>query len=134
MAMRLEFSLLEERYALTHLPPGSPHPDWVRGRFAATISSREGLSIVCVESAVPTGPRTQTGFRCLEVLGAFDIESVGVLAAAVQPLARSAISLFAYSTWQTDYILVQEKDLDRALASLRDAGHAIAYPALRTKP
>ena len=66
----------------------------------------------------------EAGFRCLTVVGAFDLSSVGVVAAAVQPIAAAGISLFAYSTWQTDYLLVQEKDLRSATAALTVAGHS----------
>jgi hypothetical protein len=124
MATRLSFSILDERYALLQLPPRSPIPENC-GRFMVTIASREGLSIVCAESVAPSGPKKQGGFCCLEVAGACDVQSVGILSAAVEPLARSQISLFAYSTWETDYILVQEKDLGRAVKALQEAGHTV---------
>lgn len=125
MTMRLELTLLDERLALAHLPPGSPNPLWVTGQFAAVIFSKHGTSVVCEESAVPAGVRVQNGFRCLEVAGTFDLASVGVVAAAVQPLAAAGISLFAYSTWETDYVLLQEHDLNLATTVLANAGHTL---------
>ena len=125
MAQKLEFFVLPGRYALAHLPPGAPAPDWARGQFAAVISSKRGISVVCEEDAVPVGVRAQSGFRCLEVEGDFDLNSVGVVAAAVQPLASARISLFAYSTWDTDYILIQETDLQLAISILIKFGHTL---------
>src|ERR1700674_60019 len=102
----LEFVLLDEQYALTQLPPTSAHPAWVHGHFVAIIHSAEGITVVCDQKAVPLGLKTQAGFRCLKIVGAFELTSVGIVAAATRPLASAGVSLFAYSTWQTDYILV----------------------------
>jgi uncharacterized protein len=125
MALRLEFILLGGRFALTQLPPGSALPTWPRGHFVAVLQSKEGISIVSDQTAVPSGFKTRQGFRCLEIEGTFDLESVGVVAAAAQPLSAAGVSLFAYSTWETDYILVPEGDLDRATTALTEAGHKV---------
>ena len=124
MAVQLSFSILDERYSLVQLPPKSQVPEG-GGRFMVKIVSREGVSIACAESVAPSSPKTQGGFRCLEVAGVYDIQSVGILAAALAPLARSQISVFAYSTWETDYILIRENDLGRAVKALQEAGHTV---------
>jgi hypothetical protein len=126
MLQRLEIRLLDGSFALARLPRGSAVPDATHGPFMAVIHSAEGVSVVCPESAVPAGAESRGGFRCFEVAGVFDLESVGVVAAIAQPLAEAGVSLFVYSTWQTDYILVHEKDLDIALAALRKIGHHVA--------
>ncbi len=126
MTPRLSFSLLDGRYALAQLPAGSPRPDWVRGQFTAVIESPEGISVVCAETAVPAGVKSRGGFRCLEIGGSFELESVGVVTAAVRPLAAAGVSVFVYSTWQTDYVLIQEYDFPRASMALKEAGHAIS--------
>ncbi len=130
MTQRLNFSLLEERYALAQLPPGSPRPDWAHGRFTAIIESAEGTSVACVEAAVPVGVNKRGGFRCIEIGGSFELESVGVVAAAVRPLAAAGISVFVYSTWQTDYLLIQEYDFPKAATALKEAGHSFSSPLI----
>jgi hypothetical protein len=126
MSRLLEIRLLDESFALARLPRGSAVPDQPHSPFVAVIHAAEGISVVCPESTVPAGAESRGGFRCFEVTGAFDLESVGVVAAIAQPLAEAGVSLFAYSTWQTDYILVSETDLDTALAALRKVGHHVA--------
>jgi hypothetical protein len=42
------------------------------------------------------------------------------------PLATAGISIFAVSTYDTDYVLVRHDDLDRAVRALREAGHNIS--------
>jgi hypothetical protein len=125
MMQKLAFSILDGRYALTRLPAGSPEPGWATGQFTAVIRSREGLTVVSREGAVPQGAETKSGFRCLEVGGAHALDAVGMVAAASAPLASAGISLFLFSTWETDYILIEESQLDRAKAALRLAGHSI---------
>lgn len=124
-ALQLEFALLDRRYALTQLPPRSLQPTWAYGQFVAIINSTQGVTVVCEQHAVPEGLTSRTGFRCLEIVGAFDLTSVGIVAAASGSLASAGVSLFAYSTWQTDYILVHEDDLDTAIAALTAAGHKV---------
>jgi hypothetical protein len=129
MTLQLEFTPLDAAFALALLPPGASHPAWESGAFMAVIQSAEGISVMCEESAVPLGTKARTGFRCLEIAGSFEIESIGVVAAAVQPLAAAGISVFVFSTWQTDYLFVQHGDLDRAIAALTQAGHKVHSPS-----
>ncbi len=125
MTLKLEIVLLQGNFALARLPPGAANFDWNRGEFAAVLSYRDGTTVICDADSVPPDVQSQSGYRCLKVAGTFGLESVGVVAAAVQPLAASGISLFAYSTWETDYVLIQHTDLQRALSSLKQAGHTV---------
>ncbi len=125
MTLKLEFVLLDGSYALARLPRGRTNIDWKQGEFAVAIASPEGTTLVCEAGAVPQGAESQSGFRCLRVGGSFALDSVGVVAATVQPLASAGIGLFAYSTWETDYILIQQTDLQLALSSLTQAGHKV---------
>ena len=126
MALHLEIRLLDGRFALALLPRGSAIPEPATPPFTAVVHSAEGISVVCREGAVAGAAKSRNGFRCFEVAGQFDLEAVGVVAAVARPLAEASVSLFVYSTWQTDYVLVQENDLDIALAALRQAGHRVA--------
>ena len=54
-----------------------------------------------------------------------DFSVVGVLASLTGPLAGAGIGLFALSTFDTDYLLVKEEDLDRAIEALRVFGHVV---------
>jgi hypothetical protein len=83
------------------------------------------VSIVCPQDAVPPGVQCETGWRCLRVAGTLKFTAVGVLASLAVPLAEAGISVFAVSTFDTDYLLVKERDFDRACASLRQYGHQL---------
>jgi hypothetical protein len=84
----------------------------------------EELSVVCASGAAPRGARIEDGWKALKLEGPIPFEEVGVLSALAGALAGAGLSLFALSTFDTDYILVKEGDLDAARAALGDAGFA----------
>ena len=84
------------------------------------------LSVVCPQSAVPAGVQAERDWRCLRVAGALPFSAVGILSSLVTPLAAAGISVFALSTFDTDYLLVKEKDLEKAAAALTQHGHTLA--------
>ena len=73
------------------------------------------LSVVCDEEQAPEGGRCETGWRCIAVQGPLPFWATGILASLAGPLAEARISIFALSTFDTDFVLVQESDLARAL-------------------
>jgi hypothetical protein len=64
-------------------------------------------------------------WRVIKVHGPFDFSEVGVLAALLQPLAAAGVSVFAVSTFDTDYLLVQCSQLREAVTGLRNASHTV---------
>ncbi len=94
--------------------------------FSAVVVSEHGVTVVCRDDLVPAGAESSPGFKCLTVTGVFDLGSVGIVAAFTAPLASAGVSLFAYSTWETDYILIHSMDEDAAVAALIAAGHQVS--------
>src|SRR5206468_8549222 len=86
--------------------------------FVSVTRTPDELSIVCPDEAVPPDVEVESGWRALKVPGPIPFDQVGVLAALATPLAAAGISTFAVSTYDTDYVLVREPDLERALAAL----------------
>ena len=91
------------------------------------IGRTEGeLSLVCETASVPEGVLArEDGWRALRVAGTLDFSLTGILSGIAAPLAEAKIGLFAVSTYDTDYILVKEEDLDRAAQALRSAGYGV---------
>jgi hypothetical protein len=65
----------------------------------------------------------ERGSRGLRVAGRLDFALVGVLAALVAPLAAANLSVFAVSTFDTDYLFVKSECLERAVEVLGREGH-----------
>jgi uncharacterized protein len=122
----LELSLLPERFTISRLAADSPIPEWAtQGPFFSVTRTGDELSIVAELSRVPVGVHSQPSWRILKVRGPFVLSEIGVLAALATPLAEAKISLFAVSTFDTDYLLVAAEALRAAIAALERAGHTI---------
>jgi hypothetical protein len=85
-------------------------------------------SVVCETTFVPAKVQEERGWRVLGVEGPLDFGLIGVIAQLASQLADAAISTFVISTYETDYLLVREVDLGRAVEALRAAGHRIEDP------
>lgn len=122
----LALALLDGRFAVARLEPGAPIPEWASaGALSSVTRTRDELSIVCAAASVPGEVKAERDWRCLAVAGPLDFSEVGILAELTAALAEAGISLFALSTYDTDYLLVRAADLEGALAALRARGHAV---------
>lgn len=122
----LKLSILGEEYGICRLEPDSNLPGWaVGGDFVSLTRTREELSIVCPCSSIPQGVRSEAGWRALKVEGPLDFSLTGILSSISTVLANAGISIFAVSTFDTDYILVKGSDLDAAVLALRKESFAL---------
>jgi len=121
----LTLALLPDRLAVCRLPPDAPLPAETGGSLWSVTRTRGELSLVLAEDAVRDGWKAERGWRGLEVKGPLDFSLTGILASLATPLAEARVSLFAVSTYDTDYVLVREADLERAIEALRGAGHTV---------
>ncbi|MGA3017372.1 MAG: ACT domain-containing protein [Bryobacteraceae bacterium] len=125
-AVCLRLFLLDCRLAVCRLGPLDEVPEWAGGgAFSSATRTSTELSIVCAEGAVPDGIHREGGWRIFQVEGPLDFALTGVLASIAQPLAEAGVSLFAVSTFDTDYVMVRERDVEAAVLALRAAGHRV---------
>jgi hypothetical protein len=123
---RLTLELVPGLYAVCRLDPAAPVPGWAAsGRFVSVTRTDAETSIVCPQEAVPAAVHAERDWSCLRVAGTLGFGMTGVLASLARPLASSGVSIFVVSTYDTDYLMVQERDLERALDALARAGHAV---------
>jgi hypothetical protein len=123
--------LLPDDYAVCRLEPGAALPDrLISGDrvFSVTVTPDE-VSVICPVEQAPSDAVRNTPWRCLRVAGPVDLALTGILASLVNPLASASVNVFAFSTFETDYLLVPAVRLGEALGALAAAGHRIATPA-----
>jgi len=121
-----DLTVLPGAFTIVRLAADSPLPRWAaQGEFFSVTRTRDEVSVVCLADKVPSGVASETGWRALKVKGPFALSEIGVLAALAAPLAEAKLSLFAISTFDTDYLLVSEKQLNATIAALKGAGHRI---------
>ncbi|HMF99382.1 MAG TPA: ACT domain-containing protein [Vicinamibacterales bacterium] len=123
----MQLLVLRGELAVARLNPTDPIPDWVTPAPISSITrTRDELSIVCEAASVPAAVRAERGWRCLRVAGSLDFSLTGVLASIAAPLANAGVSIFAISTYETDYVLVREPSVAAAIDCLAAAGHEVA--------
>lgn len=124
-ARGLTLELLPGSFAVCRLEPGDVLPGWAAGAFVSLTRTPDELSVVCPQEGVPPGVRAEPGWRCLRVKGPLGFGITGILASLAGPLASSGVSIFVVSTYDTDYLMVQERDLARGRSALERAGHRL---------
>jgi hypothetical protein len=129
---QLHLTVLPGEFAVCRLPAGVAPPaiDPVTAFWSVTVTPEE-VSVVCRAEAIPEGAEVHRGLRTIKVEGPLDFDVVGVLGSLTAPLAQANVSVFGVSTYDSDYILVNDADLRRALSALKIAGHLIRTPQQR---
>ncbi len=94
--------------------------------FAFFSKTDEELSLVCRTASVPKNCiALEKGWSGFRVQGELDFSLIGILSKLSTVLAESGISIFAISTFNTDYILVKEEKLAEAVESLKKNGYQV---------
>ncbi|MDQ1274540.1 MAG: uncharacterized protein QG610_111 [Euryarchaeota archaeon] len=127
---KLALSVLEGRFGILRLEKGSEVPACIyESNFFSITRTPEELSIVRQENKIPENIpldiRTERGWNCLKIEGPLDFGLTGILAGISKILAENGISIFAISTYNTDYILVKGTDLEHAVKVLVEEGYEI---------
>jgi putative acetyltransferase len=118
--------VLDDVFAVCRLSAGATIPPWATaGRFFSITGTPEELSLVCRQDLVPEGVESERGWRCFRVAGSIPFSVVGLLASLTAPLTHAGISVFAVSTFDTDYLLVKDTDFAKAITVWQNAGHSI---------
>jgi hypothetical protein len=122
----LSLDILPGRLAVCRLPPDAPLPEPPsRAGFWSATRTEEELTIVLPEEMAPAGWKAESGWRCFKVLGPLDFGLTGILASLATSLAEAGVPIFAVSTYDTDYVLVKEENLEKAKQALLASGHSI---------
>ena len=109
-------------YRLDRLPDASILQ---RSPFFLGLTDKE-VSLVCETRAAPRDAvERDDGWRAFRVSGTLDLSLVGVLRGIADVLADIGAPVFVVSTYDTDYVLVKEGSLDRALDALSAAGYTV---------
>jgi hypothetical protein len=123
---RLRFTVVPGSFAVVRLPPDAAVPSGALvPPFHSVTRTPSELSVVCPEAAAPPGAAVETAWALLGLVGPFPFSMVGVLSSVLGPLAASEVSIFALSTFDTDYVLVKRERLGAAISALTAAGHEL---------
>jgi hypothetical protein len=118
MTLRLQFHPWELSIARGGLVDASACAD---SALLAWVKAPDEQSLVCETRLLPPNMQTRSdGWCCFSVVGPLDFSLTGILAGIATVLANAGISLFAISTFDTDYVLIKQESVagaKRALAT-----------------
>jgi uncharacterized protein len=125
---RLRFRwLTKSLYTIVRLAPDAAVPEWAtRGEFTSVSRTPDELSIVCPIENLPADVSSPHRWICLKLEGPFSFSQTGILLSFIEPLSSKRIPVFAISTYDTDYVLVQEDYAGIAIGALQEAGHELS--------
>lgn len=123
---KLTLRLLKDKYGVCRLNKDDKIPSLaLKGEFFSITKTDDELSIVCLEENIQGNIKCEKEWRILKILGPLDFSLIGILSKVSIVLAENRISIFAVSTYDTDYIMVKENDVDNAIKVLYDKGYDI---------
>ncbi|PIR72980.1 MAG: ACT domain-containing protein [Candidatus Nealsonbacteria bacterium CG10_big_fil_rev_8_21_14_0_10_36_23] len=118
---KLMLSILPDKFGICHFDKNTPIPSWAleKTNFTSITRTMDELSITLPQEKIPGGVMVERDWRAFKLEGDLDLTSIGVIASLAKPLAEAKISIFDVSTYETNYILVEEKNLAKAKKILR---------------
>jgi hypothetical protein len=103
------------------LPTWAAAPD----KFVTIRRTADELPVTAPQTMVPADIQCEREYRAFRVKGRLPLNLIGTLASLAEPLAEAGLSIFAISTFDTDYVLVKAPDLEAAVAALEQTGHEV---------
>lgn len=94
------------------------------GLWSLTITKDE-CSLVGPTEALDGYDKLEDGWRALKIEGTLSFDQLGILSDITTALKDAKISVFAMSTYDTDYILVKDDMVEKAVSALERAGHVV---------
>ena len=123
---KFSLSILPLRLAVCRLDSRSPIPfEALKSEFWSLTRTGSELSLVTEEGAIPANWPSEKDWRCLRVNGPLEFDMIGVVSSISSALADAAIPIFVISTYDTDYILIHQKHLEKGIEALLKAGHFV---------
>ena len=121
---KLVLSVLEETFSIHRLAPDASLPEAVSEcDFYSLSKTTDELSLVCPEHLAVKSEKSNPDWKCLKVAGPLDFELTGILPGITEVLAKEKLSVFAISTFDTDYILLKKQGLTAAISALERVGY-----------
>lgn len=123
---KLTLKLLKDRYSVFRLNKNEEIPKWIFDEeFFSITRTNDELSIVCLQDKIKEDNKCEKDWRILKIEGPLDFSLIGILSRISTLMANNGISIFAISTYDTDYILIKEESINRAIEVLENNNYNI---------
>ena len=94
--------------------------------FFSITKTEDEISVVMLQDKISSDVKVEKDWRILKVEGTLDFSLIGILAKISGILAKNSISIFVISTFNTDYILVKEEKMEKAILVLSEDDYEIS--------
>ena len=122
MDKQITLHILSDAFSVCQIEQHSEIP--FDEEFVFVGKTDEEISLVCRTQAVPARAlNREDGWRAMKIQGVLDFGLVGILSGITTILTQNQISVFAVSTYNTDYILVKDTSLALAQKALEEDGY-----------
>lgn len=123
---KMTLAVHAQTFCIHSLDPKEPIPNDIFTQEMYFIGkTKDEISIVIPHHLTLKSRDCEPDWRCLEVIGPLGFSMTGLLSKVSGILAKKKITIFAISTFDTDYILVKNHDLDNAISSLKKNQYSI---------
>ena len=120
----MTLTVLEETFTIHKFAPSTSIPEVVIDcSFYSVSKTREELLLICPGDLSVQSEKSSPNWKCLKVVGPLDLNLTGLIAGLSDILEKAKISIFAISTFETDYLLIQKEKLETAKSALESAGY-----------
>ena len=120
--------ILSGLYSVHSFAPDAEVPELEHQQSLFSITrTEEELSVLCDSAITLDSMSREEEFKCMKIEAVLDFSLVGVLSRITSLLAEAKVSVFALSTFNTDYILFKSADLNTVMAYLQKAGYSVSY-------
>lgn len=115
----MELKILDNKLKIVKLKPNETVPEIVyKQEFYSITKTDEELSIVVNEDVNILSNVVEYNWKAIKIVGTLDFSLIGILSKISNILAQAEISIYALSTYNTDYILVKDDKLEKAIKVL----------------
>ena len=98
----------------------------LESKYCFIEKTDEEKSLVCLTNEVPSNViRRDDGWRAFCIQGILEFSLIGILSKIVSILADHHISIYAVSTYNTDYIFLKKENYQKGLEVLEAASYLI---------
>jgi hypothetical protein len=124
----MNLTVLENKYSIYRFSKESGLPPWVcTSEFYSVTRTSEELSVVARQNDSSGDDMIcNRDWRIIKVEGPLDFSLTGIIAGISAVLSKREISIFTVSTFDTDYILVKQNDLNCAIEALQENGYIMS--------
>lgn len=124
----MDLIVLQNKYAIYKFRNDTTLPSWIYSSdFYSITKTVDEVSVVTIQNEINSeNIACSKDWRILKVVGPLDFSMVGLIADLSNILKEKKISIFTISTYDTDYIMVKQKDLEAGIRVLREKEYIVS--------